>query len=134
MSKKVTNTEQNPKPEWLGGGNPRAIEAQELIGQSELEGSLQLPINCNHPSETLNTVEQYHKMGIKTFTRTKNDDIFVGVKLPTGWKKQSTEHPMWTDLLDDKGRIRANIFYKGSFHDRSSHIDLCIVSLSMLID
>lgn len=29
---------------------------------------------------------------------------------------------MWSDLVDDKGRKRAGIFYKAAFYDRSAHI------------
>lgn len=122
MSKKTTNTENTPKPEWLFGGNPNAIEAQEARGQEELINSLQLPKKCNYPRGT-NAVEQYHKMGIKTFTSSKGDDLFIGVKLPDGWKKQATEHSMWNNLLDDKGRVRATFFYKAAFYDRDAFVN-----------
>jgi hypothetical protein len=50
------------------------------------------------------------------------DDIFVTVKFPDGWDKKATDHSMWSDLLDDKGRRRGNIFYKAAFYDRSAHM------------
>ena len=39
--KKTTNTEKEPRFEWLLGGNPNAIEQQEKQGQQELVASLQ---------------------------------------------------------------------------------------------
>ncbi len=120
--KKTTNTKNNQNPEWLLGGNPNAIEEQESEGQNELIASLQLPRKCNSPYGT-NTATQYHKMGIKVFTTSKGDDLFLGVKLPDGWKKESTDHSMWNNLVDDKGRIRAKFFYKASFYDRDAFVN-----------
>lgn len=119
---KATNTSKERHIEWLFGGNPNAIEAQEAKGQKELIESAQLPIKGNSYSK-LNVIEQYHKMGIKTFTKSKGDDLFVGVKLPAGWRKEATEHSMWNNLIDDKGRIRASFFYKAAFYDRDAFIN-----------
>lgn len=104
------------------GGNPNAIEMQEIEGQKELIASLQLPRKCNYP-KGLNACDQYHKMGIQVFTSSKGDDLFMGVKLPDGWRKEATDHPMWSDLIDCNGRIRANIFYKAAFYDRDSFVN-----------
>jgi hypothetical protein len=52
------------------------------------------------------------------------DDIFVTVKFPDGWEIKATDHSMWSDLLDDKGRKRGAIFYKAAFYDRSAHMNL----------
>lgn len=119
---KTTNTAKNPRPEWLIGGNPNAIEAQEAEGQHELVNSLQLPRECNSPMG-VNAAAQYHKMGIKTFTGSKGDNLFLGVKLPDGWKKRATDHSMWSELTDNKGRVRATIFYKAAFYDREAFIN-----------
>lgn len=120
--KKTNNTENNPQPQWLMGGNPNAIEAQEAEGQKELVASLQLPRKCNSP-RGINTATQYHKMGIKVFTTSKGDDLFLGVKLPDGWKKEATDHSMWNNLLDDKGRVRATFFYNAAFYDRDAFVN-----------
>lgn len=119
---KTTNTEKEPKTEWLFGGNPHAIEEQESQGQQELVASQQLPRVCNSP-RGINAAEQYHKMGIKVFTSSKGDDLFMGVKLPDGWKKEATDHSMWNNLVDDKGRIRATFFYKAAFYDRDAFVN-----------
>src|SRR5262249_62223077 len=50
------------------------------------------------------------------------DSLFVFVTLPNGWKKVPTDHSMWSNLVDDKGRKRAAIFYKAAFYDRDAHL------------
>lgn len=120
--RKTTNTTNAPKPEWLLGGNPDAIEAQEAIGQLEFVESSQLPRKSN-TREAPNAAEQYSKMGIKVLTSSKGDDLFLGVMLPKGWKKEFTTHSMWNNLVDDKGSIRAMIFYKAAFYDRDAFVD-----------
>ncbi len=122
MSKKTENTKNNPHWGWVMGGNPSAIERQEAEGQKELVESQQLPRKCNSP-RGINAAEQYHKMGIKVFTGSKGDDLFLGVKLPDGWKKKATDHSMWNELIDDKGRKRASFFYKAAFYDRDAFVN-----------
>jgi hypothetical protein len=123
MSKKVKNTKILENYfEWLFGGNPNAIEAQEKRGQEQFVTSSQLPKKINNPRNT-NPLEFYPKLGIKVFTVSKGDDLFFGVELPKGWKKIGTDHDMWSELHDDKGRKRAGIFYKAAFYDRDAFID-----------
>jgi hypothetical protein len=119
---KTKNTENFPDWSWVMGGNPAAIERQEAEGQKELIDSLQLPKRCNSPIG-INAAEQYSKMGIKVFTGSKGDDLFMGVKLPKGWEKRATDHSMWNNLVDDKGRTRATFFYKAAFYDRDAFIN-----------
>ena len=47
------------------------------------------------------TKTQYEKMGIKIID--EYDDLFWNVQLPDGWKIEATTHPLWNDLIDDKG-------------------------------
>jgi hypothetical protein len=103
----------------LGGGNTggKAIENQESRGQQQFVNSEYLPKNCNGCTWSL--LEQ---MGIVLLEDT--DDIFYKVALPKGWKKVATDHSMWSNLVDNKGRVRAHIFYKAAFYDRSAHISL----------
>jgi len=97
----------------LGG-----IEQQEKQGQTTFVNSSTLPIKMLHGC----TKEKLEAMGI-VFGEPQND-IFINVTLPDGWTKVATDHSMWSDLLDDKGRKRAGIFYKAAFYDRSAHISL----------
>jgi len=120
----VTNTAKNPRIDWLFGGNPNAIEAQEAQGQKELVNSSQLPIKNNTwRSDDKDAKSQYEKMGIKVIDKSNGDEIFYDVIMPDGWEKEATDHSMWNRLVDNKGRVRANFFYKAAFYDRSSHIN-----------
>jgi len=99
---------------FIAAITPGGIEAQEKAGQQKLVNSDVLPKDC--PKKELK------KLGFKFLKDA--DDIFVNVVMPVGWKKVGTDHDMWSDLVDNKGRKRASIFYKAAFYDRSAHMRL----------
>jgi hypothetical protein len=102
---------------FLAASTPGGIEAQEAAGQRTFVNSATLP------REILNGKrEDLEAMGIVFGDNA--DDLFVNVTLPEGWTKQATDHSMWSDLLDDKGRKRAAIFYKAAFYARNAHLSL----------
>lgn len=96
---------------------PGGVEAQEARGQRAFVASETLPIRCFGC-----TREQLKQIGI-TFGE-PIDDLFIAVQLPEGWRKDPTDHSMWSNLVDDKGRTRAKIFYKAAFYDRRANISL----------
>jgi hypothetical protein len=95
---------------------PGGIERQEAQGQADFVANNTLPIKCNYCKRS-----ELEGMGI-VFGEPV-DSLFIAVQLPPGWKKQRTDHSMWSELLDDKGRKRASIFYKAAFYDRDAFID-----------
>lgn len=110
-----TTTETSVHPEWVMGGNPRAIEAQEAQGQRDLVANTQLPVDC-----TPDFKAKLEAAGVIFGAKTPGDPLFCMATLPKGWKKQATDHSMWSDLVDDKGKKVAAIFYKAAFYDRSA--------------
>jgi hypothetical protein len=102
---------------FIAAATPGGIEAQEVRGQAQFVNSDVLPKRCIGC-----TREQIEAMGVVFGADV--DDIFVIVVLPAGWAKAPTEHSMWSDLRDERGRVRANIFYKAAFYDRNAHISL----------
>lgn len=62
--------------------------------------------------------------GVQIGEKLKDDELFTECKLPEGWAVKPTNHAMWCDLVDDKGRKRAAIFYKASIVGRKAHIDV----------
>lgn len=102
---------------FMAACSPNGIEKQEAAGQQDLLMSDYLPRQCLYC-----TKEQLEAMGIRFGDDI--DDLFVSVTLPSGWTKQATDQSMWSDLVDDKGRIRASIFYKAAFYDKNAHISL----------
>lgn len=119
---KVTNTSaQDPMItllDMMGGGGPSgAIERSEARGQRELVNASVLPTDgLNDPC--------WAAMGIVIGQPVNGDPMFTEVQLPTGWSKRATDHSMWSELVDAKGRKRASIFYKAAFYDRSCRISV----------
>ncbi|USN13917.1 hypothetical protein KABACHOK_00810 [Brevundimonas phage vB_BpoS-Kabachok] len=46
------------------------------------------------------------------------DDLFTAVTAPAGWGLVSTDHYMYSHAVDAQGRVRGQLGYKGSWHDR----------------
>ena len=96
------------------GDSTGAVLRQKARGQAELQSSDTLPRDCNVSRPDLQAVGFQFGADV--------DDLFVSVTLPAGWKKVPTKSSYWTDLVDEKGRKRADIFYKAAFYDRVAHI------------
>ena len=96
-------------------GTPEAILASEAAGQQQLVNGTSLPKESRPPWEE---VVKHVRLIIDDVV----DDIFVSVTLPDGWTKKPTSHNMWSELYDDKGRLRASMFYKAAFYDRKAHM------------
>lgn len=102
---------------FIAALTPGGIERQEAEGQQRLIRSAVLPKEFNS-----GTREELEAAGV--VFGTDADALFVNVTLPEGWRKEATDHSMWSKLLDDKGRERAAIFYKAAFYDRKAHVDV----------
>lgn len=103
------------------------IEISETLGQRELLQSEQLPNKINSPwrqVSDLTPAQVYEKMGIVVKGETKGDKMFLDVLMPDGWIKTGTGHAMWSNLLDNTGRLRGTIFYKAAFYDREAFINI----------
>ena len=107
---------------------PGGIEAQEAQGQADFVKSQTLPIDGLewrfNRGEKYNISPKEYLESIGFIFGEPADDLFINVQLPEGWKIEPTNHSMWSDLVDDKGRKRAGIFYKAAFYDRNAHFDL----------
>lgn len=68
--------------------------------------------------------EALEKSGVKFLAAVDGNPMFQYVELPAGWQKKATDHSMHSDLLDEKGRKRAGIFYKAAFYDRCAHLSV----------
>lgn len=92
------------------------IVAQEARGQAEMELSDTLPTRG---------LRSLIESGAQITTGAQPDRLLTLVRLPDGWSKRRTDHHLYTDLLDEKGRKRASIFFKASFHDRDAFVTPC---------
>lgn len=104
---------------FIAASTPGGIEAQEATGQKQLVSDASYL-----PKEMLHGCTRAHLEAMGIVFGFDRDDIFVSVTLLNGWSIKPTEHSMWSCLLDDKGRERAQIFYKAAFYDRKAHISL----------
>lgn len=111
----IENTEKNPRPEWVLGGDPESIERLEAQGQQQLVASSQLPAEGLTPEEAA----RHH---IQIIGPSKGDGLFMDVVLPKGMEKRATNHSMWSDLVNESGEKIAAIFYKAAFYDRRAFI------------
>ncbi len=91
------------------GGSDRYIAEMERAGQTQLANSDRLPVKG---SDTVTD------LGIQLGDIDRQDPVFREVALPSGWLKESSDHAMWSYVLDEHGRRRVAIFYKASFYDR----------------
>lgn len=89
------------------------IEDMEAQGQTELVNSDELPTQGSEDP-------MFAKMGIVFGEPT--DDLFRKATLPVGWKKVASDHAMGSSIVDEKGRVRAMVFYKAAFYDRKADI------------
>lgn len=96
----------------MAGGNPSDY-AQEARGQRELVRSSVLP------STGIKDIPWAKVLG-----PVEDDPMFTHVELPEGWSKKPTDHSMWSAVVDDRGRTRANVFYKAASYDRRAFINL----------
>lgn len=103
----------------------RGILEQERNGQIELLNSDALPAQCSGPSLT-STVNRkvLEEAGVVFGEPLANDPLFIAALLPDGWRKEATQHSMWTELKDETGKVRADIFYKAAFYDRRAYMRL----------
>lgn len=104
-----------------GGGE--SMLHQEAQGQRSFVGSDTLPTDIRRHGD-YEAQAILEAAGVKFLGVVEGDDMFQFVEFPQGWKKVATDHSMWSDLVDDKGRKRASIFYKAAFYDRSAFISL----------
>lgn len=98
-------------------GLPGVIEASERQGQVQLVTSELLPSRV-HNRDT------FIAMGFTFGEPLKDDQLFAPATLPAGWRKEASDHAMWSYIKDEKGRTRAAVFYKAAFYDREAHMSL----------
>lgn len=108
---------------FMAAITPGGIEAQEKAGQMEQAERETLPIELGQRGKSeADARKPWEALGFRFGMNI--DALFVAVKFPKGWKKRPTDHDMWTDILDDKGRKRGAIFYKAAFYDQRAHAHL----------
>lgn len=96
---------------------PGAIEASEARGQAQFVASQSLPTDVRDR-------KAFEALGFTFGKPFADDPLFAPATLPAGWTKRSTDHDMHSEILDEKGRVRAGVFYKAAFYDRKADMSL----------
>lgn len=101
---------------------PGGIEASEARGQVQLVESDVLPSEIRDPRGTPKGAGRsiLEAWGFVFGDLVEGDPLFVAVTLPDGWKKERTDHSMWSHVVDERGRRRCQVFYKAAFYDRKA--------------
>lgn len=99
-------------------GGERAILAQESQGQREMVNATTLPTDLRGDEAALVA------LGFTFGDKVDGDPMFRAATIPDGWKREGSEHAMWSYVVDDLGRQRVSVFYKAAFYDRSAHASL----------
>ncbi len=108
-------------------GSPSSfIERQERDGQRQLVNSDRLPTEIIGAAQA-----EFEALGFTFGEPDPDDPLFRPATLPEGWKREGSDHDMWSYVVDPIGRRRAGVFYKAAFYDRRAHMDL--VSLGWYI-
>lgn len=94
------------------------IEDQERAGQAQLVNSDRLPTDIKGDRG------EWEALGFTFGEADPDDPMFMPATLPPGWKREGSDHAMWSYLVDQHGRRRVAIFYKAAFYDRSAFMRL----------
>ena len=100
------------------GGTEGAIVAMEKRGQQQLVNSDRLPADYRGDRA------EWEALGFRFGDPDPDDPMFMPATIPDGWKRQASDHDMWSHLVDEHGRQRVAIFYKAAFYDRRAFMRL----------
>lgn len=106
-------------PNKTNGGIPQVVKdtgiTQEMRDSRDFDSMVKIQLENNKKW----TRKQYENMGIR-IEDDNADELFYKVTLPEGWSINNTDHNMWNNVTDDKGRERFTFFYKAAFYDRDA--------------
>ena len=114
MSAPEDTSGRGPSDHLLGiltEGQSSYIEVMEAEGQAQVVNSDVLPIEMNGGKRG-----DYEALGF-VFGDVV-DDLFQAVTLPGGWRREGSDHSMWSYVVDAEGSRRVAVFYKAAFYDR----------------
>lgn len=119
----------NDMENFVAASMPGGIGAQEAAGQRKLTGAAnRLPMRGTleqmYGGEDAVRKKQWEAVGFvfgEPMPERDGRKVFVACTFPAGWSLKPTGHSMWSDVLDDKGRRRAAVFFKAAFYDYNAH-------------
>lgn len=108
--KRITKPEPNPIGQRPYECN---VLVDEALGTRQMITSMQLPVGIDH--------EHLKSIGIEVLGPSKDDKLFIDVKLPEGWgKAPDKEDSRTTWVCDERNNRRVFTWYKVSGYDRKA--------------
>jgi len=101
------------------GGTDQVIAEQERAGQAQLINSDRLPADLSGDDQAA-----FEALGFTFGEPDPGDPLFRPATLPEGWKREGSDHDMWSYVVDQLGRRRVAVFYKAAFYDRRAFMRL----------
>src|SRR5690349_104434 len=92
------------------GSAGKAIEAQEARGQQALVHADVIP------TQGTKNEEPWIALGFVLGPQVDGDNLFRHCTYPQGWTKKATGHSLYSDIVDDKGRVRGQIGFKAAVY------------------
>lgn len=83
----------------LSDGTSRYVTDMEAAGQQQLVASTQIPTRGS---------DDLAALGFELGDVDPSDPMFRDATLPAGWKKQGSDHAMWSYIVDSLGRRRVD--------------------------
>ena len=129
MSRIENTSERDPVVHLAGmiGGTDGYIAEMEAAGQRQLVGSTKLPTDLGFRSGR----EDYEALGFVLGDPDPADPMFMEATLPPGWRREGSDHAMWSYLVDERGIKRVSVFYKAAFYDRSASMSITNVGYAL---
>lgn len=109
----------------IGEETDSLIADQEQRGQQQLVHSDRLPVEIQTGCGDQSAFEDF---GFTFGEPDPGDPLFRPATLPDGWKREASDHDMWSYIVDGLGRRRVAVFYKAAFYDRRASMRLNTVA------
>lgn len=101
------------------GSSSEYIEGMEAAGQRQIVNSDRLPVEIKWSTQA-----DLEALGFVFGEHDPGDNLFRKATLPAGWKREASDHSMWSYLVDEAGKRRVAVFYKAAFYDRRAFMRL----------
>lgn len=125
----IENTSRRPNELHLLGmhadGQSDYIAGMEAAGQRQLVNSDRLPVDMRVGLNGARS--EFEALGFTFGDPDPDDPLFCQATLPDGWRREPSEHDMWSYIVDETGTRRVEVFYKAAWYDRRAFMRLAAV-------
>lgn len=94
-----------------------------LVSNNEKKDNVEIIDGVVMPREMHPSRKDWEDLGF-TFNDIPGDNVLCVATLPEGWSIKPTDQPMWSDVVDENGITRGDMFYRASTYDRDAHMKL----------